>query len=121
MKFNNNSDVSKAVILIKKEKTGKNVHYPVAFKLALMTYIKKHGINKEKFAVELDIGKSTLWTWGKQFEDGLFSLEGAYNVSAKSKSLNEKILTELHQQLEELTEKIRIVEAAEKMGLKLIA
>ena len=40
MKFNSINEIVKAVQTLRKEKTGKNMHYPILFKKALNDFAK---------------------------------------------------------------------------------
>lgn len=122
MIFNKINDAKKALETIRKESpNSKKVHYPILFKKALMDFIySQKEFTREGTARYLGLGSGLIHNWDKQYQEGLYSLDGAYCVSKKSKSLNGKILAELKQQISALQSKIEIIQQAEKLGLKIV-
>lgn len=120
MKFNTLKDVTKALEEIRgAAPKGKRIHYPVLFKKALIDffYSSKTETSIDDLAKKTGLANSTTHNWRAQYDDGLYTLEGTYAVSKKSKSINESILKSLKQEMNELNEKIKVVEAATKLGL----
>lgn len=139
------ADVTNAIQVIADNSTGKEViQYPITFKKKLMEYVISQHINIKELAKNIPIGYSTLSSWRKNYNLGLFGEipEGSMNKQVKRKpslktqkeqfivnvtkpttsnkptTLNGPILIKLNKQLEELTNKIRIIEEAEAMGFK---
>lgn len=118
MQFNTLKDVNKALEEIRgAAPKGKRIHYPVLFKKAFIDYFYGTEISLEGLAKSVGLVVSTTHNWRTQYDDGLYTLEGTYAVSKKSKSINESILKSLKQEMNELNEKIKVVEAATKLGL----
>lgn len=117
MHFKTKADILKALTTLRREKTGKNMHYPVLFKKALCEFIAKNKISIPELCGYLNISNPSIYAWVEQYNKGLYSLEGAYSVSTKSKKLNEAILKKLNQEVNELKCKIEIIKQATELGL----
>ena len=143
--FKTMEDVTNAIQVIADNSTGKEViQYPIAFKKKLMDYVVAKNINLKELNKIIPMGYSTLSSWRKNYNLGFFSeipedsvhkqLERKPSLksqkeqlivnatkpvkSNKPSTLNGPILIKLNKQLEELTNKIRIIEEAEAMGFK---
>jgi len=117
MQFRTNAELIEAANEIKKESVSKRPHYPILFKKAVIEYAANKGISLEVIADLIGTANSTPYKWKQQYTDGLLSLAGAYSVSVRSKDINERILTKLKQELNEIQEKIALVERASSFGL----
>ena len=117
MQFKNNAEVVAAVTQIKKEANTKRPHYPILFKKAVIEYASSKKMSLDAIADLLGTANSTPYKWKQQYTDGLFSMVGAYSVSNKSKTINTNILASLKQELDEIQEKIALVERATALGL----
>lgn len=118
MKFTTVKEVLKAVKYAKTKSPFKKVHYPILLKKAIMVFMHKEDMSIADLAEEIEVNYSTIYTWKKQYDDGLYELEGAYSVSLRSKEVNEGILKKLKQQVTELSKQIALVEQLEEMGYK---
>jgi transposase-like protein len=120
VKFNNDTDLKNATQVLREKKTGRNMHYPVLFKKAVCEYMSANNHSSAHVMFVTEIKSSTLYHWVKQFNDGLYEPEGAYNVSTKSKDLNRAIILELEQQIAHLQEKLVIINQATDLGLTIV-
>ncbi len=116
MKFSTIKEVLKAVKYAKTKSPFKKVHYPILLKKAIMVFMHKKDMSIANLAEQIEINYTTIYTWKKQYDDGLYELEGAYSVSPRSKEVNEGILKKLKQQMTELSKQISLVEQLEEMG-----
>lgn len=143
--FRTMEDVTNAIQVVVDNSTGKDViQYPITFKKKLMEYVVTENINLKELTKITPIGYSTLSSWRQNYNLGFFSeipedsvhkqlkrkpslksQKEQFGVNAtkpvisnKPNTLNGPILIKLNKQLEELTNKIRIIEEAEAMGFK---
>ena len=116
MKFNTIKDVDKVMLTINKGNDGRRLFTPM-FKKALLEYATEHKVSIAMLETATGISVSNLRRWQGQHAEGLFSLSGAYNVSRKSKKLNENLLIRLKQNIARLEGKLKLVEECEALGL----
>lgn len=117
MQFRTNAELIEAAKQIKEESGSKRPHYPILFKKAVIEYANNKGMSLETIAEMMGTANSTPYKWKQQYVDGLLSLAGAYSVSARSKDINASILAKLNQELDNIQEKIALVERATALGM----
>lgn len=121
MQFKTMIQVKKAsnqIIKEFEEGTSKRIHFPVLFKKALIEFSIKTETSFTDIAKATDIKLQNINRWSEQYEAGLYQMDGTYAVSKISKSINGNILKALKQQLVEITDKIKLIEQCEALGLK---
>lgn len=105
---------------------GKRIHWPVAFKKALCTFLREESLkDKPKSKVtanylgaRLPMSDSTIYVWIEQFNQGLYESDAVYSVSKKSVSAVKSIRQVLEQDIENLQKKLALVSECEALGLK---
>ena len=116
MQFKTEKDIVKALKELDVSDSGRK-HYPVLFKKALITFIHTTKTPRTPLVQRLGLSTSMVARWEEQASAGLYSLEGAYAVSNKSKKLNESILSKLNQEMTAISRKISLIEEATALGL----
>jgi transposase-like protein len=118
MKFNSLKDAVKAAAALRVTAKGRRT-YPVLFKKALIEALNEKIFKIAEIQESCGIRNGNIYLWMSQYKDGLYSMEGAYTVSKKSKEVNADILDKLGQELNELTEKIELIKRARELGLNI--
>ena len=117
MQFNTNKELSEAAETIRAEAGSGRKHYPILFKKALCEYMNQHNYGDTLMADMAGITCITVNTWQQQYAEGLYTLEGAYCVSKKSLSLNQKLIKQLKQQVADIDVKILLIKQCEAAGI----
>ena len=118
MIFDNLKDIQDALKIIKDSRKGTKMHYPVAFKKAVIAFMKTSGTKAVAMAQQLGINDSTLYYWIDQDKRELYSLYGAYCVSQKSKDINAKINAKIQKKIAKLQKKLALVKQCSQEGIK---
>lgn len=116
MKFNNIEEVIAATTVIRGVKGKGRTHYPILFKKAVCEFIEMYS-GAGSVASSTGIPRGTVYQWIEQFNEGLYTLEGAYSVSRKSLSLNSAIIAELTQEIKDIDTKIILIQQCKDVGL----
>jgi len=118
MKFATEKDVAGAVATGRKAAGNNRCHFPVLFKKAVMEYAADTGTSIAHLAGVIEVSDSTLYYWQAQYKRDLYTLEGAYNVSQKSKDINSAILTKIQKKIARLQAKLALVKQCSDEGIK---
>lgn len=96
---------------------GNRTQYPVLFKKAVCDYIVRKGTKPSRITSKVHMTAALMNKWLVQYNDGLYTMEGAYCVSKKSLSTNAKILKQLNTEANLLQRKIDLVKQCEALGI----
>jgi len=118
MKFDSIKDVQAALIVIRAKRTGKNIHYPPLFKKAICEFVEENGYTVGGIAKTLEINESTVYYWKDQFKRDLYTLEGAYCVSQKSKDINGAIIVKIQKKIASLQKRMALVKQCSENDIK---
>mgnify|MGYP002634572368 CR=1 FL=1 len=116
MKFNSIKEIIAATTTIREAKGVGRTHYPVLFKKAVCEFIETYS-NASAISSSTGIPRGNIYQWVEQFNEGLYTLEGAYSVSRKSLSLNSKLIAELTQEIKAIDIKINLIKQCNEVGL----
>jgi hypothetical protein len=117
MVFTSVEEIKKAIKKLNTTYGGKRTQYPILFKLAVCEFMERKVITPYALAGQVRMTAPLMVKWNKQYIDGLYSMEGAYNVSKKSLSTNQSILEILNTEVNLLQRKIVLIKEAETLGL----
>jgi transposase-like protein len=116
MKFSSITQIKSAIAKLPVTKGRKRKQYSVMFKKALVEFANERKIIAHVLSPQLNMNPSTVHSWFKQYDDGLYTLEGTYSVSTRMKTTNVSILASLDKKILVLQEQKEIVERAQAMG-----
>lgn len=117
MQFNTIEEIHAAVSTITAEAGSGRKHYPILFKKALCEYLQKYNCSPQTMAHAASISKTSIDLWVEQYAAGLYTMEGAYCVSKKSLSINQKLIKQLKQQVADIDVKILLIKQCEAAGI----
>ena len=117
MKFTTATEVKNSLIIIDQKAGDKRRVYPIQFKRSLIEFWRTSEMTLHAFSESIDLPRPNLVRWNKQYDDGLYAMEGAYTVSPTSLDINQAILRTLREELADIESKIDLVEQCEKAGL----
>lgn len=118
MRFTKISEIVTATNTLPKTAGGTRTTYPVLFKKAVCEYIERTNTTAHKLSKSVQMTAALLGKWLIQYNDGLYTMEGVYNVSKTSLKSNTKILAQLNNEVNLLQRKIELVKECQKLGIQ---
>jgi len=118
MKFNNINEINSAIATIERHHTSNRRIFTVMFKKAVIDMLKKTGVSGYQASKECDLTATMLSKWLKQYDQGLYTLDGALTVSKQAKTINSQILNRLNTDIKQIQQQIDLIKQCEAAGLK---
>lgn len=117
MRFISIPEIIAAIAAMPTSCDGKRTNYTVQFKKAVCEYMVRAKTTPHKMSNHVRMTTALMGKWVKQFEAGLYTMQGAYCVSKKSLSTNALILRQLNTEANLLQRKIELVKECELLGI----
>lgn len=118
MVFTKISEIVEAIASLPRVCDGTRVQYPVLFKKAVCEFMLKKAITCKNLSKKVHMTSALLGKWMNQYNEGLYTIEGAYNVSRKSLDSNAIILKKLNTEINLLQRKVDLINQCKALGMK---
>lgn len=119
MVFTSIKEIVKAIKEFPTSDGGKRVKYPVLFKKAVCEFIIKKETTPTQLTSSVRMTAALMNRWMHQYQEGLYTMEGAYNVSKTSLTSNQKVLAQLNTEVNLLERKIELIKQCEELGIQI--